>query len=275
VKDNSNPNRIKVGNAALKPNYVHNLNFQFNRWEALTGRFIWSGITATLTDNAFATNTYYDALGRTIAKTENVDGNFVTNAYAGVGLPLFNRKLEIMPSFNGNYSRLTNYINNVKNITKNPSIGGGVSFELKFDSLEITLSQNYFYSSPKSTFNSASNMPYSTQEYKYEFKWTLPWKMKIITDGKYTINSQRASGFNRNIFVVNAEIQRSFLETQNLQLSINAYDIFNQNLNLQRQVNGNIITDNYTKLITRYFLLKVTYRFNKNKTKEDDFEGWH
>ena len=275
VKDNSNPNRIKVGNAALKPNYIHNLNFQFNRWEALTGRFIWSGITATLTDNAFTTNTYYDALGRTIAKTENVDGNFVSNAYAGVGLPLFNRKLEIMPSFNGNYSRLTNYINNVKNITKNPSIGGGVSFELKFDSLEITLSQNYFYSSPKSTFNVASSMPYSTQEYKYEFKWTLPWKMKIITDGKYTINSQRASGFNRNIFVVNAEIQRFFLPTQNLQLSVNAYDIFNQNLNLQRQVNGNIITDNYTKLITRYFLLKVTYRFNKNKTKEDDFEGWH
>ena len=50
---------------------------------------------------------------------------------------------------------------------------------------------------------------------------------------------------------------------------------WNQNLNLQRQVNGNVVTDNYTRLITRYFLLKLTYRFNKNKTKEDDFEGWH
>jgi hypothetical protein len=170
---------------------------------------------------------------------------------------------------------MTNYINNVENITYNPSIGGGLTLELNFDSLEVKLSQNYFYSSPKSTFNAASNMPYSTQEYKAEFKWTLPWNFKIIADGKYTINSQRASGFNRNIFVLNAEIQRSFLKTENLLVSINAYDLLNQNLNLQRQVNDNIITDNYTRLITRYFLLKLTYRFNKNKTKEDDFEGWH
>lgn len=275
VQDNSNPNRIKVGNAALKPNYVHNLNFQFNRWEALTGRYVFTGINATLTDNAFASNTYYDALGRTISKTENVDGNFFTNSYAGVGLPMFNRKLEVMPMFNANYSKTTNYINNIENITYNPSVGGGLTFELKFDSLEVSLTQNYFYSNPKSTFSTASNTPYSTQDYMAEFKWTLPGHFKIIADGKYTINSQRATGFNRNIFVLNAEIQRAFLKTENLLVSINGYDLLNQNLNLQRQVNGNIITDNYTKLITRYFLLKVTYRFNKNKTKEDDFEGWH
>ena len=124
VQDNSNPNRIKIGNANLKPNYVHNLNFQFNRWEALTGRYIWSGINATLTDNAFASNTFYDAYGRTLSKTENVDGNFTTNAYLGIGLPVFNRKLEIMPNLNANYSRMTNFINNIKNTTYNPSLGG-------------------------------------------------------------------------------------------------------------------------------------------------------
>ena len=194
----------------------HNLNFQFNRWEALTGRYIWSGINATLTDNAFASNTFYDAYGRTLSKTENVDGNFTTNAYLGIGLPVFNRKLEIMPNLNANYSRMTNFINNIKNTTYNPSLGGGLSFELKFDSLEITLSQNYFYSNPKSSFSVASNTPYSTQEYKAELKWTLPGQFKIIADGKYTINSQRAIGFNRNIFVINAEIQRAFLKTENL-----------------------------------------------------------
>lgn len=275
VQDNSNPNRIQIGNSALKPNYVHSFNFQFNRWEALSGRYVFTGLSATLTNNAFANNTYFDALGRTISKTENVDGNLFSNAYFGVGLPLFNRKLEIMPNFNGNYVKMTNYINNVENITLNPSVGGGLNVELKFDSLEISLTQNYFYSSPKSTFSAASNTPYSTQEYSAEIKWTLPWHFKVIANGKYTINSQRASGFNRNIFVINAEIQRSFLKTENLLFSINGYDLLNQNLNLQRQVNGNIITDNYTRLITRYFLLKLTLRFNKSKTKEDDFEGWH
>jgi len=83
VADNTNPNRIKIGNANLKPNYVHTLTFQFNRWEALTGRYVWSGINATLTDNAFATNTIYDNLGRTFSKTENVNGNFFCQRLCG------------------------------------------------------------------------------------------------------------------------------------------------------------------------------------------------
>ncbi|NCA20799.1 MAG: hypothetical protein EBS86_06650, partial [Crocinitomicaceae bacterium] len=96
-----------------------------------------------------------------------------------------------------------------------------------------------------------------------------------INYADYTINSRRAVGFNRNIFVLNAEVSKAFFPTENLILSINANDIFNQNLNLQRQVNGNIITDNYTRIISRYFLLKLTFKFNNNKTKEDDFNGWH
>jgi len=275
VPDNSNPNRIKTGNANLKPNYVHTLNFQFNRWEALSGRYVWSGLNATLTENAFATNTSYDAFGRTISKTVNVDGNFAANLYAGAGFPIFNRKLEFAPDLNASYSKSTNYINGKENITYNPSMSGGLTLELKLDSLEISVSQNYTYSSPKSTFNSLSSTPFSSQQYDMEVKWTLPFGFKIIADGKYTINSQRASGFNRNIFVVNAEIQRAFLATGNLIVSVNGYDLLNQNLNLQRQINGNVVTDNYTRVITRYFLLKLTYRFNKNKTKEDDFEGWH
>lgn len=275
VADNTNPNRIKIGNANLKPNYVHTLTFQFNRWEALTGRYVWSGINATLTDNAFATNTIYDNLGRTFSKTENVNGNFFVRAYAGGGLPVWDRKIELMPTFNGSFSRFTNLINNQENITLNPSIGGGLGLEFKFDSLEISVSQNYTYSSPKSTLNAFSSTPFSTQEYKAEIKWTLPFHFKLITDAKYTINAQRAIGFNRNILVWNAEIQRTFLSTENLIIAVQGYDLLNQNLNLQRQVNGNVITDNYTRIITRYFLLKLTYRFNKNKTKEDDFEGWH
>jgi hypothetical protein len=275
VQDNTNPNRIKIGNANLSPNYAHNLNFQFNKWEAMTGRYVWTGINSSYTNNAFASNTFYDTLGRTVSNTINVDGNVFANFYAGVGLPVFNRKLDINPSLDGSIVRYTNQINNTQNITFNPTLGGGLDLELTFDSIEVSVSQKYTYSSPKSTFSSISNTPYSTQVYGAEFKWTLPFHFKFTADAKYTINSQRASGFNRNIMVVNAEIQKAFLSTENLLLSINAYDLFNQNLNLQRQVNGNIITDNYTQVITRYFLLRLTYRFNKNKTKEDDFEGWH
>ena len=51
--------------------------------------------------------------------------------------------------------------------------------------------------------------------------------------------------------------------------------ILNQNIIAQRQINGNVITDNRTTIISRYFLLKLTMKFNNNKTKEKDPQGWH
>jgi len=89
------------------------------------------------------------------------------------------------------------------------------------------------------------------------------------------MNSNLAAGYNVNIFIWNAELSRSFTKTRNLILSVQGNDILNQNKSIQREVNGNRITDNFTTLISRYFLLKVTYKFNNNKTKEDDFQGWH
>jgi hypothetical protein len=65
------------------------------------------------------------------------------------------------------------------------------------------------------------------------------------------------------------------LATQNLIVSIRGNDLLNQNISAQRTVSGNAVTDYRTTIISRYFLLKVTLRFNNRKAKEDDFKGWH
>ncbi|NBX80729.1 MAG: TonB-dependent receptor [Flavobacteriales bacterium] len=275
VPDNSNPNRIREGNPDLKPNYVHSLRANFNTWQALSGRYLWSGLDAALTNNDFATQTTYDPFGRTVSKTVNVNGNFSSSLWIGGGIPVLNRKIEISPKFFANYNRYQNYINGQLNVTQNTSVNGGVELKFILDSLEISIENDFNYTNPVSSLSSVSNQPYTSQNYNLRLDYQLPWHFKLKINADYTINSRRAVGFNRNIFVLNAEVSKAFFPTENLILSINANDIFNQNLNLQRQVNGNIITDNYTRIISRYFLLKLTFKFNNNKTKEDDFNGWH
>jgi hypothetical protein len=142
IPDNSNPNRIQEGNPDLKPNYVHSLFANFNSWQALSGRYIWSGLNATLTNNDFANQTTYDPFGRTVSKTVNVDGNFNTSFWIGGGIPLFNRKIEVSPKANGSYFRYQNYINNELNVTQNTSISSGVELKLNIDSLEIDKDPN-------------------------------------------------------------------------------------------------------------------------------------
>jgi hypothetical protein len=275
VVDNSNPNRTQEGNPDLQPNYVHNLNGNFNAWQALSGRYIWSGFNASITNNAFANSTTYDNFGRTVSKTVNVDGNLFSNVYFGAGIPFLSRKLEIEPNANASYNRYTNFINTEKNITQNTSFSGGLDFSLQLDSLEITVGNTYSYTNPVSSLSSVSNIPYSSQRYEFDLEWQLKRHFTIKIDANYTINSQRAAGFNKNIFIVNAELSKAFFKTENLIIALAGNDLLNQNLNLSRQVNGNIVTDNYTSIISRYFLLKLTYKFNNNKTKEDEFKGWH
>ena len=275
VVDNSNPNRTQAGNPDLQPNYVHNLNGNFNTWQALSGRYIWSGFNASITNNAFANSTTYDNFGRTVSKTVNVDGNLFSNVYFGAGIPFLSRKLEIEPNANASYNRYTNFINTEKNITQNTAISGGLDFSVKLDSLEITIGNTYSYTNPVSSLSSVSNIPYSSQRYEFDLEWQLKRHFTIKIDANYTINSQRADGFNRNIFIVNTELSKAFFKTENLIFTLSGNDLLNQNLNLSRQVNGNIVTDNYTSIISRYFLLKLTYKFNNNKTKEDEFKGWH
>lgn len=276
VRDNTNPNRIQIGNADLKPNYTHSIRMNFNNWNAVSGRYVWSGLNATYINSAFANSSVFNNFGQTISQTVNVDGNFFGNLFAGAGFPFFNRKLEIAPNINASYNRYTNYINNVENITQNTSLGGGITIEFKpSDSLSISISPNFGYTSPKSSLNSVSNKPFSTNEYTASIEWTIPFNFKIKSDATYLMNNNLAAGFNVNIFIWNAELSRSFTKTRNLILSVQGNDILNQNKSIQREVNGNRITDNFTKLISRYFLLKVTYKFNNNKTKEDDFQGWH
>lgn len=275
IPDNTNPNRIQEGNPDLKPNYIHLLEMNFNSWQALSGRYIWSGIRASLTNNDFANQTTYDSFGRTISKTINVNGNFNTSFWIGGGIPLFNRKIEISPKANGSYFRYQNYINNELNVTQNTSVSSGFEIKFNLDSLEISLENDFTYTNPVSSLSSVSNLPFTSQNYNLRIDYQLPFHIKLKLNGDYTINSRRAEGFNRNIFVLNAEISKAFFQTENLIIALNANDIFNQNINVQRQVNGNIITDNFTQIISRYFLLKMTYKFNNNKTKEDDFNGWH
>lgn len=278
VQDNTNPNRIQQGNPDLQPNYVHSVNLSFNNWNALSGRYIYAGAYGSLTNNAFSSETDYDSFGRTISRTVNVDGNGTAFFYSGAGFPILGRKIEFRPELNGSYNRFTNFILGAQNVTNNYGITPGLNIDFRFygDSVELGIETSYSYNNAVSSLN-GTRTPYSIENYGGYAKWTLPKGWIIGTDATLTRNVQLndAQGFfNTSFFVLNAEISKKFLKTQNLMVSLVGNDILNQNINARREINGNIVTDFRTTIISRYFLLKATLRFNNRKAKEDDFR-WH
>lgn len=270
IPDNTNPNRVIVGNPNLKPSYNNRFEMWFNSWKPVSGRNIWASANGNYTNNAFANASVFDSIGRTVSQTVNVNGNYNGNFYIGIGIPFFSKALQLNPSVNGNYNQYSNFVNNKKNITNASSFTGEMEITIDLDTIAFELRANYSINKTRSSLNPNSNKPYSSQEYYAGMRLKLPFKMLLETEAEYYINSQRTNGYNINYLIWNANLQKSFLKNENLIIAFEANDILNQNISTNRSIQDNVITDNKTNIISRYFLLRLTYKFNSTKTKEND-----
>jgi outer membrane receptor protein involved in Fe transport len=275
VRDNTNPNRFVEGNPDLLPNYVHNITARLNSYNILTGNYVWAYGSYNYTQDAFANSTDFDNFGRMTSKTVNVDGNQFGNFSLGGGLNFFDKTFRIDPNLSYNYSKIKNLVNQKQNITINNSYGVGTVFRLVKDSIEIDLGGNFNYTQPKSSVSSSSQQAFQTQTYNTRIKLKLPFHFGFESDAEYSINTGRGADYDVNLLIWNASVYRNFLKNENLIVNITMYDILNQSININRFVRDNIITDTRTNIIARYFLVKLTYKFNSSKTKETDENMWH
>lgn len=272
IIDNTNPNRISLGNPALKPTFENQFNLNFYSFKPISGQNLWGGANFSSVSNAITNLTTYDNMGVATTQPVNVNGNYNSYWYAGFQRPILG-PLKINPSINGSYSNNVNYINGQKNITTQFNNDFSLGFAYETDKLEVSVSGDYSYNQPHSTINNQSNKPYSSYELHGSFEWKMPKKFIIASDGFYRNNSQRAAGYNVNYVIWNASLSKQFLKKDNLIIGVEAYDILNQNINARRTVTDNRIIDSKSQVIRQYFLLRVTYKFNSNKAKqeEDDF----
>jgi len=272
VQDNTNPNRIIIGNPSLKPSYNNHFGIGYNLHKPISGKYVWSNLNFDLTNNAFGNSTEFDSLGRTISQTINVNGNYNGNFYISAGLPLFSKLIVINPEISGYVNKNTNIINKQNNITKSSSLSFDFEFALQADSVEFSIGAGYDINQTQSTLNASSNKPYSSQQYYGGVAWLIPFKFIFEAEVEYNINSQRTQGYNINYLLLDAKLSKAFLKNDNFIITLEANDILNQNINTNRSIQDNVITDSKTNIISRYFLLRATYKFNSTKTKDEDYD---
>lgn len=270
VKDNSNPNFINIGNPNLLPTFTHAVNLNFNSWKSISGKYTWLGVTYNYTNNDIINSSAFDSIGRTVSKAVNVNGNYNADAYIGTSMPFFSKKLELGPNANGGYSSRNGYINKVENTTKTINGNVGLDVRLNFEKVNFGVTGYYQYNSSSSTLNNQSNKPYASQGLSGFFNIRFPKNINLDSDANYTINSKRTNGYNISYLVWNASLSKTFFKKENFILGLYAYDILNQNISVSRYTNSNVITDTKTNIISQYFLLKATFKFNSNKVKEED-----
>ncbi|MDD2982903.1 MAG: TonB-dependent receptor [Crocinitomicaceae bacterium] len=270
VNDNSNPNRLVLGNPDLLPSYTHRTNVSYNSYKPISGTYFGASLNNNITQNDFSTSVFYDAQGRSVTQSINTSGNTSSNFYFWAGLPIYKQVLKLESSLDLGYYQYKNYINNQENTTLSKYTRAGLAINLEKDSLEISLGGDLSYTLPSSKINSAQNQAYLTQTYNANFRWTLPYKFGIESDASYVINSKRTEGYNINYLIWNACVTRAFGKIDSWILGVTVNDILNQNINTNRNVSAVVTTDSKTNIIARYFMVKLTYLFNSTKTKQQD-----
>ncbi len=273
VIDNTDPNRIVIGNPNLKPTFTNNLSVNYYFYKGISDRNLYAGGNFGNTNDQISYSSTFDSLGKTISQPINIDGNYYASVYMGNGFPLFKRFMKLYYNLNMSYNNNVSLVNGSKTISQSTNLSPGMNVEKNSDKFTVNIGANYNYNLPRSNISIQSNQPY----YSYEIYGTIfmkfPKGFSITSDGKYNNNGNRVTGYNLNYFILNASLAKSFFKTEDLIISINANDILNQNIANDRYISSNQIVDTKTQIIKRYFLLKVLYKFNSQKTKvEDEFD---
>jgi hypothetical protein len=270
LPDNSNPNNIRIGNPDLKPSFSQSFRLGFSSYKGLSGNGLNSNISFTTTNNQFINNTTFDSAGRTVTKPTNVNGAYNVNGNFWAYWSKQSIGLNINTGLNTSYSNQISLINSKKNFTRTTSIGPNLGVSLEKEKYNFNINASLDYNVPVSTINTASNLPYTSQNYTAEVGVKLPLKIEIKTDANYNINGRRANGYNVNFFIWNASLEKKFLKSEKLILGIRAYDILNQNINVDREVSDNRIVDTKNNIVRRYILGVITFKFNSSGTADPE-----
>ena len=280
VQDPSNQQSITIGNPGLKPSINHNFNFSYNNFNFITGKVLFTNLTFSTIRNQIVNNTINKGLGRVLSIPENVNGYYNLLGFYVYSKPFKNRKYVITVTGSVNYNHNINLFDSIRNIGQNWVINQGFNFEFNYKEwLELGVGISYGLNDV--SYKNLKGLASTTLRNSTSNSWTFSNNINIdITktlvlkyDIDYTINSGLASSVNKNLAIMNASLEKQIFKKKNGVIKISAFDIFKQNSNINRSINGNTIVDTRSNRLTRYFLATFTYRLQKFKGQQPQGTG--
>lgn len=264
VPDNSNALNIKVGNPDLKQEYNHNVMGQLQIISPYKNKNLFVFLNIRATQNKIVNYDTISQLGVKTTKPVNVNGVYNINNEISYSMPVRFLKGSIELSNNTRFSQTKQFINTVGNLIKTTSYGPGLRLDMNpTEKLNITIGAEISYNKTKYSLQSALNADYLSQEYNTSLDWQMPKGFFFSTDFVYTINSQRAAGFNTKVPIWNASIRKQVLKFNRGEIKFSAMDLLNKNIGISRNTNNNYIEDSRVLTLRQFFLLSFTYSLSK------------
>ena len=266
-----NPLYTFTGNPGLKPVILHAFTGTYYKYVMDKQLSYSANMNISLGDNAIISQKNINSSGLTQVSPLNI-GEF-TNYSAFYG-GYINKRLKAVngwqlgftTSLNGNLYRSGFLINHLLGIQNNKTWGGSQQVTVNWNNL-IDLSSQYGIRFNYTDYERTSytNTHFNTQSFNNKLTFYWPKNVVIETNYNYSYNSQLSPGFQRSVNLLNTAISTQFLKDKRGQVKFTVYDLLNDNVSVARYISENNIYDSENRILKRYFLLSLQYKFNTTK----------
>lgn len=264
---NNDPLNITQGNPGLRPSFTNRVFVAYQSYNPLNGQLIGVFTGYQLITNPVVSDLATDSAGKTISRFINLDNKSVKNLNFSV---FFDRKimpLNLNAGINFNINGNTYY--NISNHSINRTNYTVYTLQTRFSKFVENVYE--FNASFGPTFTiSGSSLQQNVNNNGKGFSGNgdvtvyLPGKFQLSANANYQYNSKTGT-FDRDFsrMILNSTLSKSFFKEQTLKLSVSGNDLLNQNTGFNRNVAGNLITQSNYITVRRYFMISLTYDFNK------------
>lgn len=266
LRDNTDPLNEYIGNPDLKVGFNHGISVFFNQYKVLKQQGIWANFNYNIQDKAISQyNTTDLATGKRTYYPINVNGNRNWGLWTNYNKSNGNKKPNYGIGFNGNGSRYNNFVDGEKVTTNSWMLRLELNFNIySEEKFSFDISPNIGYNSSRSSLSTSIDNNYYSYGFRSEATKRLPWKMEIFTDINADLRERiNAFATNTNLVVWNAGIWKKFMKKDAGKLSFTVNDILDDNKGFTRTINSSYIIDDRFQRISRYFLLRFEWSFNK------------
>ncbi|HNR06721.1 MAG TPA: TonB-dependent receptor [Saprospiraceae bacterium] len=260
IIDNSNPQYVTLGNPDLRPEYNHNLNLNFRKFNMASFTNFFAFARMTLSRNPIIYSQVVDQYLTTTSKPVNLDKNNLSlsgNLNYGFQVKPVKTRINLSTGYNG--SRGFNFIQQAENKYNTHSLNGRVNVEYRpGDAFEFVTGVRRAWNNTVYSINRELNQKSHTTTYNADLQ--AQYKGFTFSTGlNYFVYKGLSDQFNQQVPIWSASFSKTFLKNKRLELKLTANDILKQNIGINRVSQLNYIEDEEVNTLSRYFLMGIHY----------------
>lgn len=272
-KNQTSATHVSLGNKDLDPSFSTNFTARYRSFNEDTYSTVEFGLSANANFNSLATKRWYSEDLRTdTTMTINLNGlgNWNTQADFRGSWPFYDNLWYVTNTSTLGYRESQGYasikstdaqLNHTRNYTGSETAG----IAYRGEKLNVELRGNYHLQYAEATIVTSGNLG-ATHRFGFSnnIQATIFWDMILSSDFNYTARRGFNAALTRNQSIWNMQLSRAFKQPKYTITSfVKVFDILRQKSAISRNVTDTSLTDRETTVLSQYFLIGASLRFNR------------